>query len=118
MHRAVACRLFQTARSCSRARRPRSSRVDTRDGASRGVRPFTTTDAPSAASAVAIASPIPAMEPILTAVLAWTPQIHLPACLPRPFAVATPRSLAGSNRRDSFALHRKDLTPEEGGNRP
>jgi hypothetical protein len=83
-----------------------------------GVRPFTTTDAPSAASAVAIASPIPAMEPILTAVLAWTPKIHLPACLPRPFAVATPRSLAGSNRRDSFALHRKDLTPEEDGNRP
>jgi len=91
MPRAVACRLFQTARSRSRARRPRSSRVDTRDGASRGVRPFTTTDAPSAA---AIASPIPAMEPILTAVLAWTPKIHLPACLPRPFAGATPRSLA------------------------
>jgi len=115
MPRAVACRLFQTARSRSRARRPRSSRVDTRDGASRGVRPSTTTDAPSAA---AIASPIPAMEPILTAVLAWTPKIHLPACLPRPFAVATPRSLAGSNRRDSFALHPKDLTPEEDGNRP
>src|SRR6266851_2973426 len=59
--------------------------------------------------------PNSAVEPVPTAGLAWTPsQIHLPPCS-APCAVATPRSLAGSNRRDSFGLHRKHLTLEEDG---